>query len=54
MPQELRSRETGAKKVETFISPATKAKWIKYCKKANISQAQVLRDYIQATVKRIK
>lgn len=51
MAAEIRSRVTGGVKAETTISPRTKAKFKKFVKKNQTSQAQWLRDQVQGAVK---
>jgi len=52
--KEVKTREAGAQCVETYISKGTKAKFKKLVKRNNTSQAQWLRDAIQAAVKGIR
>lgn len=49
MPTEKKSKGV---KTETVISPSLKKRFAAKCKKQNISQSQVLRDLIQAFVKK--
>lgn len=51
MSKEVKSKGAG-ERVESYIAPSLKEKVKKYCKKGNISMAQLIRDQLQLVVKR--
>ncbi|MFD2921977.1 hypothetical protein ACFS6H_19815 [Terrimonas rubra] len=51
MSKEVKTKGLGIR-VESVIAPSLKQKVEKYCKKGNISMAQLIRDQLQLVVKR--
>lgn len=51
MSKEVKTKGPGIR-VESVIAPSLKQKVEKYCKKGNISMAQLIRDQLQLVVKR--
>lgn len=42
----------GGEKIESLIAPSLKKKFKAHCKRNNITQAEILRNFVQALVKK--